>query len=342
MQFLLTCEMGLENTLIQELKYRLHAKNIHRPWGLSGRVIAELPDSKPLFTLRSAQNVIQLVTTFQAPEEPLQKALDFIEHNDLLGVFLADNFRASSRRYGHHDFNSHDAERHIGHKLVEKYGRPVKLVDPHCNFRVDFVGSSVFMGYQLTKEPLGKRLRGPFNHRAAIKPTLAYMMLQCADIRKGNLILDATCGGGTILLEAAELYGEQVKLMGNEIGKKYFEGLKENVKLLSQQPIELFNADARDLPETLGNRRPDRIISNLPYGMASGKQLNIKGFYDRFLVAADKVLAPDGRMVLLTGRPGALREVFLRLKLFTPVEEHVVESGGLYPHIFVLEKLRRV
>ncbi|MEM5790967.1 MAG: hypothetical protein QXP77_02885 [Candidatus Aenigmatarchaeota archaeon] len=46
-----------------------------------------------------------------------------------------------------------------------------------------------------------------------------------------------------------------------------------------------------------------------------------------------------GRIVALTLRADSFRIFVKRTKKFKIVEERVIESGGLYPHVFVLEKL---
>ena len=102
--------------------------------------------------------------------------------------------------------------------------------------------------------------------------------------------------------------------------------------------IDFKELDIRHLDEFI-DVKVDRILTNLPFGIQSGKNQNMRGLYDQFLTSAYKVLNDDGRIVALTARPEIFRKVCMRVKLYKIYQERVVESGGLFPHIFILEKM---
>ena len=164
-------------------------------------------------------------------------------------------------------------------------------------------------------------------------------MIRLANIKDGEIFLDPMCGSGTIALEAASLFKNRIKILAGDINEDYVEKAKENAKANGlEEFIEFKSMDATKLEEYFTN--VDKIVTNPPYGVKIAKRKDLKGFYWKFLESVSKVLSKDGRVVIINLRADMFRNIILRLKTFKIVHERVVESGGIFPHIFVLEKIQ--
>ena len=79
-----------------------------------------------------------------------------------------------------------------------------------------------------------------------------------------------------------------------------------------------------------------KIVSNLPWG----KQIqvdDINRLYVNFLKEAKRILAPGGRMVLLTDEENALFTA-AEINGFSISKVCTISLHGLHPSIFMLEK----
>lgn len=291
-----------------------------------------------LFKLRSIHDVIEIRDEIQLETWSLEELQAAIKPENFPELTEAASFRVTSDRWGNHPFRTMDMQAAVGSKLLETYTLPVDLDHYAVNIRVDLLGSRGFVGIQHTRQPLSKRGgTRPFYHKAGLKASVAFAMLELADLKAGQTLLDPMCGGGTILLEAAEKWGDRLRLLGGEKVKAIAAGAKQNA---AELPITIRSeADGRQVDEYFPERI-DRVVCNLPYGIQSGQSGRLRGLYDQFLMSSSRVMPPESRMVLLTARQDILRNVILRIKEFKLIEEVVIESGGLYPHIFVLEKIR--
>ncbi|MCS7106143.1 MAG: THUMP domain-containing protein [Candidatus Aenigmarchaeota archaeon] len=343
-KFILTCDPGLEEIVKLELEEKVKsAKFLGKLKNLQGKVLVEAKSSKKLFSLRSIHHIAKLISYFQISSfernglEEIALKLSKINFSKLLKN--KKSFRVTSQRIGTHSFTSIEVQKVAGKVIQEKYKLRVDLKNFDVNVRVDVFGKDVFISSQLTKESLYKRFKLPFVHPAAIKSTIAYGLIRIAEVKEGETVLDPMCGGGTIILELADLFRNKVKIFGSDINKKFINGALENAKANKLEKfIEFKVIDATKLEEAFPEKSIDKIITDLPYGIRV-KDKNLKALYEKFLVSCYKVLKDSGRIVALTLRADSFRALLFKIKKFKIVEEKVIESGGLYPHIFVLEKL---
>jgi 23S rRNA G2445 N2-methylase RlmL len=283
-------------------------------------------------------NIIELQGFTYFSDTDIETIRNFFEKTEIRGFDNAEYFRVTSKRYGNHAFTSVDLQKHLGQILITRFGKKVSLENYDLNFRADIVGNLCFWGLQRTNDAPEFRFLRPFVHRAAIKQTLAHALIRIAELHEGMRVLDCTCGSGTILAEAASCV-ENLDLYGTDLHDEYIAGAKENLAA-NGISANLQTADARDLSRIF-EIKFDRVIANLPFGMVSGKNMDLKGFYFRLTAEIEKILTSNGRAVLFTARPGAMKEVLLVNKLLFVAEEYVFDAGSVSPHVLVLEKVIR-
>jgi len=338
-KFLITCDSGLEDIVEAEIKENFPNAKVSRFFNFPGKLLVEIKGSyEKLFTLHSIHHIIKLKKEFfleKPTMEEIRKTLRKIEVEELKD---AETFRVTSQRYGLHNFTSIDMQKVAGEIFLEKYKKKVSLKNFDLNIRFDLIGNFGYVGIQLTKDSLYKRFKKAFNHPAAIKATLAYGMIRLADVKEGETFLDPMCGSGTIVMEAASLYKNRIKIFAGDINEEFVEKAKENARINGlERFIEFKKMDATKLEEHF--LTIDKIVTNPPYGVRIAKKKDLKRFYWKFLESVSKVLSKEGRAVIINLRADMFRNIILRLKTFKIVHERVVESGGIFPHIFVLERI---
>jgi len=318
----------------------------------SGRVyhIIDSVDYDALHRLRSVNRVFQqfwdgfvgsrysdLVNTY----DELYKTLIDIEIWRYLSP--TTSFRVVGERVGEHDYTSIDVSRLIGDLVIrvveDKAGyRPrVNLKTPMVIIYVFIKQNRMSLGLSLTgSRSLHRRSYRVYDHPAAIKPTLAYAMLVLAGSRDKQVIVDPMCGGGTIVIEARYLY-EDAEIYCMDINRKYLNQAMMNALSAGVYSRIVFKQhDARKLHE-FGEGFFDHIVSNPPYGIRYGDQIQVRSLYKDFIGSSYRALRDGGRLTIITTEYNYVNKL-LRERGFIKIHERVVQHGGLYPHIIVAEK----
>jgi len=345
MRFLLTTNPGIEDIVVGEIKRNFKARVFPKFMRFPGRVLVETSKKnlEKIFGLRSIYHIIQYVSEFEieTDERGLQTIYKMMKKLDIPELEDANTFRVTAERKGIHEFTSIQAQSMAGKALAETYHKRVDLKKFDVNVFMDIIGKKCYVGLLLTREPLSKRFDRPFNHPAAIKPPLAYAMLELANIRVGETLLDPFCGGGTIPIEAALVHDRKVRICGSDINEGFLNGARENAKAAGVLDfIEFKKVDARKLHEEYSEI--DKIVTNPPYGVRSlrEKPKTLKFILRSFLDSAMKILTERGRMVVMQLRASSFRRMIYRTRGYIIIEERVVESGGLFPHVFVMERIQ--
>lgn len=342
MQWLLTTNPGLEDVVEAEAAEKLDARVIDQGLGMRGRVVVEADASVGrVCGMRSVYHVARFLSGFrirtdEAGLDDLRNALAALEVPEMDD---AKTFRVTGRRSGDHRFTSIDVQHVAGQSLVDRYGTAVDLEDYDVDVRCDVIGVRCEISVQSTRASLHRqRFERPFDHPAGTKAPLAYALLRLADPPSGGTLLDPFCGGGTIAIEAAQAWPE-LTIVAGDVDPSFLDGARKNAGAADvSDRIEFRELDARGLAQAVHDP-VHRIVTNPPYGIRMGKTGYLKGLYSGFLNGAAQVLAPDGRVVVMTPRAETLRRALFAMNDLTPKAERVVRSGGLYPIVFTLEPL---
>ncbi|WP_350279053.1 methyltransferase domain-containing protein [Kribbella sp. HUAS MG21] len=163
----------------------------------------------------------------------------------------------------------------------------------------------------------------------------AEVLVRLAKIRPHQTVLDPFCGTGTILL-AARRREPTVRLLGADHDPHALALAGYNTKPWVPNVVR---AEAGSLPVADGS--VDRVVANLPFGKQVGSHRSNRGLYPGVLREIDRVLAPAGRVVLLTEDKRLLRRVVERQRGLKVVRERLLRYGGASPTAYVLTRLGR-
>ena len=173
-----------------------------------------------------------------------------------------------------------------------------------------------------------------------LPPKLARMMVNLAGTPKDEPLLDAFCGSGTILTEAADL--GYAKLVGSDISEKAVSDTKTNCAWIVRERnlqgvnVNVFASDVKDLPGKLPEGAVSAIVSE-PFlgpplrGDESDQKihfnyLELMGLYRRAFNAFSKVLKPGGKVVFVFPVFGTKHANILR-----ELEDYGFRAEGLLP-----------
>jgi 23S rRNA G2445 N2-methylase RlmL len=159
-------------------------------------------------------------------------------------------------------------------------------------------------GVRLSDQSMRHRTYKVEHRPASLRPTVAAAMARLGGAGPGAVVLDPTCGTGTLLAEQAALARArhcEVTLIGGDLEWGAVGGAGVNLR----RSAWLARWDARALP--LARGCVDCVLANPPFGKQLSSPEEAPGLYRDLVRECDRVLKPDGRAVLLVGEPQWLR-----------------------------------
>lgn len=181
------------------------------------------------------------------------------------------------------------------------------------------------------------RRQGPLERLpASTTPVLAAALVRLAKIPDGATVLDPFCGAGTTLV-LAHAISRPGRLLGSDVVLGSLRRARTNASH-RRAPLLLVRADAARQP--WADASADRVITNLPFGKRVGSHGVNRTLYPAFLRELDRVLAGDGRAVLLTEDKRLLVESVQRTRGLRIVRDLTVGTGGAHPTAYVVVRSR--
>jgi ubiquinone/menaquinone biosynthesis C-methylase UbiE len=114
------------------------------------------------------------------------------------------------------------------------------------------------------------------------------VIIQEANIKAGNVVLDIGCGTGFLLLGAAKSLGKDGKVIGVDISEEMLKKAKENLSKAGVSNIEFKVGDAENIP--LEDNSVDTVVGNMVLHHCPNPESAIKEMA--------RVLKSKGKLVL--------------------------------------------
>eukprot|EP00040_Diaphanoeca_grandis_P026672 m.149756 g.149756 ORF g.149756 m.149756 type:complete len:488 (+) comp30681_c0_seq2:1613-3076(+) len=305
-----------------------------------------------LFQMRSIHDVLRYHLHLPLPEcedptavpEALYQELKrrCTENPKLVSTMVGTKtFRVTTSRCGeHHSFTSQNIEFEAGGALQETYGAVPKMKNSEVNVRVDVVGTMVVVGTQLNEVELSRRHKTEYLNRVTIKTNIAFIMLQLAGFKKGQKVLDPFCGSGTILLEAAEISQGDVEGFGCDSVSRTIDGAAAHAKKVGyEKQLKFKVADVVGLSTHFEREQFDCVVTNPPWGVQVGVNINLRKLYQKFLSGAWTTSKPGAKVVVFVLQAIMFLEIVREFGQFEVESLTVVKTRNNLPTIFVLKRL---
>ena len=188
-----------------------------------------------------------------------------------------------------------------------------------------------------TPRPLSARAWRVCNLPGGLNACVAAAMLDVANVRPFERMLNAMCGSGTLLLEQASK--QRVKdLWGVDISEEALACARENLqaaKAQLKQQVRLEHADVTTLPYP--DACVDVVVCDPPWGDALGSIETNRDLYPRFLQEMARVITPAGRLIMITHDVRRF-ERDIAASPWQKTAEVRVFHGGHYPRVYRLER----
>ncbi len=340
LEALFTTPIGLEDVAVRDLRDAgVDARESGRGW-IKGAVEDEVHLARVVYTVRGISRGIMLLR--EARVESLKDIADVVASIDWRQFIPSDStFACRSKRMGEHPFNRMDIERVSGSAIMESlpYRPRVNLENPDVLVRVNLYENRLFVGVDFTGTvAMDRRRYRVFDHRAALNPVIASLMVRIAlDETGGKRILDPFTGSGTIPIEAchrlrgipagyfrkgemgfrrlpflakdwdrlmAEWDGtirwdERGCIVGLDVSPVAISGARQNSrKAMAEDCIHLRLADFTRFDCMEG--RFDAIVTNPPYGLRMGSLKRAKMLHRHLFSRGGNYLRDGGVMVVIT------------------------------------------
>lgn len=342
---LLTTCSGLEDVVLDELRDHLAAEPglPVRPGQVHVRV--DGPPASALaaaLQLRTVHHVHHVLATHELPDTDALGAIRAaLSEVSIPGLAEAGSFAVRCRRVGQHPFTSVDAEREAGAGVRTQRAVPVDLTTPALDVRLDIDGSRCLVMVRHTRRPLSRRHEQAVFRRSAAQPAIAAAMVRLLAREAGTAprtVLDPFCGGGTLVLEAAEAW-PGARLLASDLLPELAEGTRTNVLASTGRGVEVRAADAADLASSWGDiGLMDAVLANPPFGRQLARGVDLHVLYGDFFEGLERILRPGGLAAVLVWKRRTFVGAMGRAPSLTRVHARVVEAGGLWVGIEVIRK----
>lgn len=237
------------------------------------------------------------------------------------------------------EINGMTLEGRLGALIVEKCPTAkVKLKAPDKTFIGVLTEDRFVFGVKLAEiqaKPFVERRprKKPFFHPSAMQAKLARCMINLAEPKIEDVVLDPFCGTGTMLIEA-KLIG--CKALGIDIQRRMAKGTMRNMAHFNVRPEGIIIADAKYPPLI----KVDCVVTDPPYGISSSTmKRTTRQIIEEVLTAVHEVLS-DGRRICMAA-PKKLGIVQVGTSLgYKHLESHFVYvHRSLTREIVVFEKV---
>lgn len=307
----------------------------------AGMTIFAAPRPEPLARLRAAEDLFALVGYRQCDgSDALETVLASARGAPFLDEGLAARtrlvagsrsgrrlgFRVVARLTGEHDFRRVDFQRAVERGVIERGDHNFRLADDDSadvELWATLLGREFLLALRLTDERTRHREYKVAHRPASLRPSVAAALALVSEPRDDDVVLDPFCGAGTVLIERAHL-GRYRNLIGSDRDADAIEAARANVGT-RYKPIELHSWDAAALP--LGDATVSKVVTNLPWGVRSGTPGENRKRYARWLDEMNRVVAPNGKMVLLTAETRLMHELRVRGAIAPERVLHVTVLG---------------
>jgi tRNA (guanine10-N2)-dimethyltransferase len=303
------------------------------------RIEANIESIKPIVHRSALTRVcnIELVYCKAIAEEILEKVNsapieDFLEKDETFVVRVRRIRESSPQLVGN------VLERKLGEVLLRKVkGARVHLTNPDKTFFGVLTDAKFIFGLKLAEiapKPFVERRprKRPFFHPSSMPAKLARCMVNLAQPKAGELVLDPFCGTGAMLIEAG-LIGCGV--VGFDVQRRMIRGSLKNLVHYGVQPTGMGVADAKNLPIT----KVDCIVTDPPYGRsATTMGQETKQIVTDFLSKVNDHIKKRGRICMASPRSVRVGKMGEQMG-FKRVETHFVYvHRSLTREITVLER----
>lgn len=199
--------------------------------------------------------------------------------------------------------------------IITKRGGSLNLDAPRRVIKV-ILSRKIYIGMELAscdRRDMRKRRNQfrPFSLPITLSPNASRALLNLAEVRPGQRILDPFCGTGGIIIEGAMM---GARVFGSDLDPAMIEGTRKNLAHLDVECHDLRVADvgrtAAEFPEM------DAVVTDPPYGRSTSiRNEDIGSLYRRTFSTIVDILRAGGRCAIVLPSTDHLKDLPASLKV---------------------------
>lgn len=234
--------------------------------------------------------------------------------------------------------------------------RPGEELSPDIDLRILIEEKWALVGIRLGAIPLHRRPYKVASTPGSLKAPVAFALCMLADLKADDVLLDPTCGAGTILIEATTFLrggtligidrdedaitatqdnGTQAGLTVQRASAEMAVAIEEASEH-EATTLLLWNGDIRTV--TLPEQSIGAIIANLPWGKQVDPDADLSYLYTALMTMAETVLTVNGRMVLLTDQVALIQNALQDCPRLTLTDTFQISLFGSHPTVHLIRK----
>lgn len=204
-------------------------------------------------------------------------------------------------------------------KIINQYKLKVDRTNPDQEFWFLYraEGCGLF-GLRLTKHPDWKKVL----LKGQLRPELASLMSIISEPVPNDIVLDPFAGSGAITSER-KLFPHKKVLSGD-------------IKPLNRGIQKI---DALNMTAVINSNSIDKIITDPPWGISVGKELNLYDFYKKMLEEFVRILKSNGLAIILIGKKEIFEEVLNNNQKLNLASKYNILVSGKKAAIYKLIRL---
>ncbi len=192
--------------------------------------------------------------------------------------------------------------------------------------------------FRITPRPLGTRAWRVCNYPGALNAVVAAAMVRFGGVYAEDRIVNLACGSATIMIERMAR-GPAKSVLGCDTNPDALACARKNIAAAAcTRQITLEQWDATQTP--LADASVDLIYIDLPFGQLIGTHHTNLTLYPALLYEASRLLAPGGRMVVISHEIRLLHSVLEDIVTLQITDEVQVSVGGMAPLMVLIEPSR--
>ncbi len=253
-------------------------------------------------------------------------------------------YRVIARLYGKHPYRRDELANTVAGGLLKRYPRWTPVPDGgQVEVWGNVLGSQLLVGLRLSDRSMRHRYKKRVELPASLRPSVAAAMVYLTQPEADDLFVDPMAGSGTILLER-RAFGPVKQLLGGDVDAGRAEAAYLNLLGRSRKPRRgqqptlpaLAQWDAAQMP--LGSGTVDKLVTNLPFGRQLGSAAMLRRLYPRFFAELARVLAENGRAVVLSSEFDLIKESVRQQPTLHIVTGYSIAILGKWGRIYIIAK----
>jgi tRNA (guanine6-N2)-methyltransferase len=239
--------------------------------------------------------------------------------------------RVVSRKTGEHAYRRMDVEDAARKALAGRYKNALRWVedDAALEFWVNVLGSKLVVGVRLSDRAMRHRDYKVAHLEASLRPSAAAALSVLAAAPPGGVVLDPTCGAGTLLIEALAL-DPAARVIGGDHASHAARAARKN----GARSVVRWDAGRLPLPTA----SVDAIVCNPPFGKKIGDKGSVGALYPRLAAETARVLKPGSRAVFITSAYDAFRDALRNVPQLRLDRGYAVAVLGEWGRVYLLTK----